>query len=145
MIETAETIRRNVPQQLTRFHAGLDFHIKVLKGCFIQSIEMGDISCSKKCYNQLVKLHFKPEVSKDLLSFGIQLIEQSEAAENKSYKIKELLKCLIALKGSSLTNNVRRLAEILLTENKYDEAIALIKSKLPGKSSRSLLKDLNLG
>ena len=144
MIESAESVWHYRGRKLTRFHAGLDFHIKVLKGCFIQSIEKGDICSSKRCYNQLVRLHFKHEVAKDLLSFGVQLVELSEAEENKSFKTKELLQSLIALKGSNLTIHVRKLAEMLLIENKADEAIALIKSKLPNKSSRVLLDELSL-
>ena len=129
---------------LARFHADLDFHVKVMKSCFVHSIEAGDVKTAQQCYSQLISLHFKPEVSKDLLSFGTQLLKLSEPAEDIQFQTKELLQNLIALKGTHLQDYVRRLAEILLAENNRAEATALIKSKLSGKASRSLLDQLNL-
>ena len=128
----------------TRFHADLDFHVKVLKSCFIHSIEGGDTKSAQNCYTRLASLHFKPQVAIELLSFGVQLIQLTEPAESIQFQTKELLKCLIALKGTYLNSYVRKLAEIYLNEDNNEEAIALIKSKLSGKASRSLLDEFNL-
>jgi hypothetical protein len=129
---------------ISRLQADLNFHVKVLKSCFIQCIEVKDIERAQKCYNQLTSLHFKPEVSKDLLPFGVQLIKLSESSENSQFQIKDLLQNLIALKGTYLISHVTRLAEIHLREDNIAQAIALIKTKLSGKESRNVLESLNL-